>query len=374
MMWGVLFLLVIAAFIGGFIWMSVAIRRFHVVECFLPKARWRKQIVGILLMVVLVGAIGLFFDMTNTVIIFLHLLVFWLLCDACSALMKRFIHSESKHYYAGICAFLLTFIWLGIGWYNAHHVRVTVYDLTTEKDLGIGNLKIIGLSDSHVGATFHWEKFQDYIHEIAEQDPDLVVIMGDFVDDDTSMEDMENCCKALSELQPKYGIYYVYGNHDGGYFNNSMRGYTLQDLDEHLEAQGVRILRDETEKIAGNLYICGRLDASRDHDNRKDAATLMKEADLPEGAYVLTLDHEPNDYTAEAKSGMDLVISGHTHGGQFVGMGPLGVWLGANDSYYGYERREGTDFIVSSGISNWALKFKTGCISEYLIMNLKQNK
>lgn len=60
---------------------------------------------------------------------------------------------------------------------------------------------------------------------------------------------------------------------------------------------------------------------------------------------------------------MDLVVSGHTHGGQLF---PLMQFenlnaLGGDDKVYGYEKRENTNFIVTSGISDWAIKFKTGC-------------
>ena len=90
------------------------------------------------------------------------------------------------------------------------------------------------------------------------------------------------------------------------------------------------------------------------------------------GKYVICLDHQPNDYAEEADCKMDLVLSGHTHGGQFWGLGIIGVWMGANDAYYGYERRKNTDFIVSSGIGDWAIDFKTGCISEYIVVNIKR--
>ena len=92
------------------------------------------------------------------------------------------------------------------------------------------------------------------------------------------------------------------------------------------------------------------------------------------GKYVICLDHQPNDYTEEANSKMNLVLSGHTHGGQFWGFGNIGVWMGANDAYYGYEHRQNTDFIVSSGIGDWAIDFKTGCISEYIVVNIKNKK
>ena len=68
---------------------------------------------------------------------------------------------------------------------------------------------------------------------------------------------------------------------------------------------------------------------------------------------------------------MDLVFSGHTHGGQFFPINYLGEWTGLNDKTYGLYHSGNTDFIVTSGISDWAIKFKTGCVSEFVIMDIE---
>lgn len=85
------------------------------------------------------------------------------------------------------------------------------------------------------------------------------------------------------------------------------------------------------------------------------------------------LDHQPHDYDAEAASGVDLVLSGHTHGGQLIPLVQLIRWfhLHGDDAVYGQERRGDTDFLVTSGISDWAILFKTGCRSEYVIIEIQ---
>ena len=82
------------------------------------------------------------------------------------------------------------------------------------------------------------------------------------------------------------------------------------------------------------------------------------------------LDHQPNDYQNQADAGVDLVLSGHTHGGQLFPLNKVGEWIGANDRTYGFEKRGQTNFIVTSGLSDWAIKFKTGTKSEFVVIDL----
>ena len=62
--------------------------------------------------------------------------------------------------------------------------------------------------------------------------------------------------------------------------------------------------------------------------------------------------------------------SAHTHGGQMLEMMIASELMKANDRTYGIEKRNNTSFIVTSGIADWAIKFKTGTFSEYCIINV----
>lgn len=79
------------------------------------------------------------------------------------------------------------------------------------------------------------------------------------------------------------------------------------------------------------------------------------------------------DYVAQKDANVDLVLSGHTHGGQLFPLMTIENHsnIAEDDRVYGYEKSENTNFIVTSGISDWAIKFKTGCKSEYLIINIE---
>lgn len=99
----------------------------------------------------------------------------------------------------------------------------------------------------------------------------------------------------------------------------------------------------------------------------------MKElvAGLDDDKYMIVLDHQPHDYDAQEQAGVDLVLSGHTHGGQLFPINYVGEWTKENEKTYGLEKRGNTNFIVTSGISCWAIDFKTGCKSEYVMIDVE---
>lgn len=311
--------------------------------------------------------IGILIDVTNAIVVDVYLVgvvnitkfVFWII--------EKFSKKKFNEYKVLGIGVLLTAIIMIHGYYLAYHVEETNYKISTSKDIGQNNLRIIQISDSHIGTTMNGKKFSEYMEKINELNPDILVVTGDFIDDNTSYEDMIDATNGLGNVKTKHGIYFVFGNHDKGYFDN--RNYTEVEIRNALTSNDVRILEDECADITDKFVLIGRQDAGE--KNRKSAQDLTK--DLDKNRYLIMLDHQPNDYENEMKSEVDLVLSGHTHGGQLIPLGPLGVLLGANDKVYGIEKRENTTFIVSSGISDWAMKFKTGAISEYVLIDVEMS-
>ena len=227
-------------------------------------------------------------------------------------------------------------------------------------------------SDSHIGTTFHGEGFVQHVKEIEAQNPDVLLIAGDFVDDDTTKEDMIRCCEALGEIKTTYGVYYVFGNHDKGYYPPEYRGYDGNDLVAELEKNGVHVMQDDTELIDDRFYVIGRQDKSAEYSGGRKAMDELVRG-LDPDKFSIVLDHQPQDYAAQAEAGVDLVLSGHTHGGQLFPLMTIEnhTRITPDDRVYGYEKRDNTNFIVTSGISDWAIKFKTGCRSEYVIVEIE---
>ncbi len=311
----------------------------------------------------------LFVNVYAAVIALVHLALIWAICDLFGFVFHKITQRKRKKYAAGAAALAITAVYLAVGWFCAHHVFRVDYTFTTEKPLPGGGLRIVELADSHIGITLDGEDFANQMDRINAEQPDAVVICGDFVDDDTKKEDMITACRALGKLKTSYGVYFIFGNHDNGYFD--YRDFSSAELRENLVSNGVRILEDESVLIADSFYIVGRLD--RTFPDRKEAPELTKSLD--KSKYTVMLDHQPNDYANETLSGADLVLSGHTHGGHIFPAGPIGIWMGVNDRFYGTETRwlgseSKTDFLVTSGISGWGIPFKTGTISEYVVINV----
>lgn len=358
---------VLSAVVAGFVYLNGRILKIsRINNCFSKIAKGRKWLMRLLslgVVVIFIALISIVWSITNAFVILIHLTLFWAVCDGIMCVVARIRGRQWKRYYVPAIAVFITIVYLGGGYYYANHVFRTDYEITTEKE--VGDLTIVQITDSHIGTLFDGDGFMEYIEEINQIHPDIVVVTGDFVDDSTTRTAMEKSCEALGALNAKYGVYYVYGNHDKGY-NGSERGFTARDLNDELEKNSVQVLEDESILVDDRFYVIGRQD--RQETQRADMDTLVN--DLDQSKYMIVLDHQPGDYDAQMEAGVDLVLSGHTHGGQFWPINNLGEWIHANCMTYGHEKRENTDFIVSSGIADWDLKFRTGCISEYVVIHV----
>ena len=318
-----------------------------------------------LVSIIVLSLIFIFFNLVNSFVIYFHLIIFLLIFNIIFYFVnkKRSKKKQISHdciLYIALCTTIVYFI---IGAYLNYHVWETKYEVYTSKDIGGEYFRVVQISDSHMGNSFSGKDFIKYIDRINKTNPDIVVITGDFIDDDTSKQDMIDACNALGKLSSTYGTYLVYGNHDLGYYSN--KDYSSNDLVENLTKNNVTILEDEVELINDNIYLVGRKDKRY---SRMSIDELVK--DLDKNKYIIDLNHQPNDYDNESKAKVDLVLSGHSHGGQFIPLGPIGKIIKANDEYKGLHKRDKTTFIVNTGISGWAIKFKTGTKSEYVVVDI----
>ena len=300
-------------------------------------------------------------------VIYYHLLVITLILEFLNIWLQRF-NVYRFTFITGILGVLVTVLCLGYGYYNIKHVVATTYDLSSDK---IDDLKIIEIADLHMSTSLDVLQLQKYCDEMSELNADLVVLTGDIFDENTPLDDMVDASKALSTIKNKLGIYYVYGNHDNGSRNFDDVAFGPEEIKENLEKNGITVLEDEVITL-DKINIIGRKDASFWGNNPRLATSELL-AMIPEDKrdnYTIILDHQPLDLDENAALGIDLQLSGHTHGGQLF---PMGIVQSLTSDTLIRGQRTIHDFtaITSSGMAGWRYPIKTGAPSEYVIINVK---
>lgn len=371
-LWIFLMAFLIFASLAGTFFLIRCIRKLGFVAILGRGKKAAEWAISTALVLVPTAVIWLVFGYMNAIIVLLHAVVFSLLSELVFFIIRKVRKKAFKRRYSAVAALVVTVVYLAAGAFSAYHVSRTARTVKTDKI--VGNLRVVLIADSHIGTTFDGSGFAEHMKTIEAENPDIIVVSGDFVDEDSTKEDMIISCRALGETKTKYGVYFVFGNHDKGLYSNGERGYSGDDLAAELEKNGVTVLRDETVTVDDRFYIIGRNDASDELDfggSRKSMAELTQGLDPDK--FSIVLDHQPRDYAAQAAADVGLVLSGHTHGGQLIPLMQLSnlFGLGGNDRVYGQETRNDTTFIVTSGISDWAIKFKTGCFSEYVVIDIE---
>ena len=330
----------------------------------------KRRYVVIFILAMIIALIALAIELINAMVIVFYLAMLWLSGDLlnlfCGKVFKRRFSPKA----VAADAWILTIVVLGTGWYLDHHVWQKNYQITVTKK--IDHFRIGMIADVHLGTTFDAEGFKAHLTRIAAQAPDILVVVGDYVDDGTSKAEMIKATQYLGQTPTRKGIFFVEGNHDKAYYGAERRGFSLADLHQELIKNGITILRDEVLKLDDQVYLIGRRDLSwekEQHGQRLAVAELKQNLDPDK--LIIVLDHQPTGFEAQAQAKVDLVLSGHTHGGQLFPFNKVGEWTKVNDLIYGHKQIGESHFIVTSGISNWALKFKTGTKSEFVIIDLQ---
>ena len=276
----------------------------------------------------------------------------------------------NKIFYCGAVPVIITALILGYGYFNMGNVIETDYTIHTEKPVPEHGYKIALVADLHFGTTMNEEKLKKYCNEIESTKPDLVVLCGDIVDERTTRVQMENAAKILGSIKSTYGTFYVYGNHDKSTYT-SKPNFNEKQLKNQLVSNGIHVFEDEVYNVNHNLTIIGRKDKGFSPGiKRKTSEELLKNADTHN--FLLLLDHQPSDLQQNSAAGIDLQLSGHTHGGQIWPMGLISHRLGFNQISYGYKNIGKYQIIVTSGMGGWGYPIRTGHHSEYVIVNVKK--
>ena len=271
----------------------------------------------------------------------------------------------------GLTPWLLTALIWWWGRRRALDLRTTRYRLTTAKALPGGRLTIVQVSDIHPNpkAAMHRERIPELRRKIEACRPDLLVFTGDIFDEFTEPEEFEAFARLFAELKAPLGKFYVLGNHD--LFHHWREpSFDRAALQTALAQAGVTLLED-TSVFTGGVRVVGRKDYLYTQGHRCSAGELLPGG--PDSHYTLWLDHEPRDFKGAAAAGADLILSGHTHGGQVWPAGAVGM-AARNERNYGKKQvTPGCAAIVSGGTGTWGYRFRTQGRTEIVCVEVESS-
>lgn len=266
-------------------------------------------------------------------------------------------------YRSGIVPALAAGILLVCGYFNMLHIVPAEYTVTSDKLRS--DYTVVLLTDTHYDTIQSPELLEKMAGEINRLHPDLVVLGGDLVEEGTSKKSMEEAFRLFGSLESRYGIFYIYGNHDRQLYTASP-AYTQTELAETIESNGITILDDKWISIGEDLVLAGRQDASYP-SGRISLATLLQDTDRQR--FILAVDHQPVETEENAALGVDLELCGHTHAGQIFPVGYINMLMGTLN--YGEYDVDGSKIIVSSGVTGWGFPVRTQGRCEYVVVHLK---
>ncbi|MDF2697672.1 MAG: putative phosphoesterase [Labilithrix sp.] len=230
-------------------------------------------------------------------------------------------------------------------------VRVTIDRLTRVAS----GMRIVQLTDVHVGPTIGKDFIEDVVSRVNALEPDVIAITGDLVDG--SVEELSQHVAPLAKLRAKHGVYFVTGNHE--YYSGA------DEWIAHLQKLGVRVLRNEHVRIGGDagFDLAGIDDHSSEgygHGHGSDLPKALAGRE-PERACVL-LAHQPRGIELADKLGVDLQLSGHTHGGQLF---PWNFAVRLQQPFVaGLHRLARAQIYVSRGTGYWGPPMRVGAPAE----------
>ncbi|MGA5062955.1 metallophosphoesterase [Streptomyces exfoliatus] len=217
--------------------------------------------------------------------------------------------------------------------------------------------RIAVVSDIHLGPILGRAHTQRIVDAINSTQPDLIAVVGDLVDG--TVENLGPAAEPLARLRARHGSFFVTGNHE--YFSGADAWV------DHVRELGLRPLRNERLEIAAGFDLAGVDDIAGESEGQgPDFVRALGDRDRARAAVLLA--HQPIVVHDAVRHGVDLQLSGHTHGGQ--------LWPGnylaelANPTVAGLERYGDTQLYVSRGAGAWGPPVRVGAPSDITLVQL----
>jgi len=257
-------------------------------------------------------------------------------------------------------------------YYQNNYLEVTNYSLENEKiPSSFNDYKIAQISDFH--NTKSKRLTNSLIRKLKQEQPNIIVITGDLID--AKKTDIEVATHFIEEISKIAKIYYVTGNHEV-----STKDY--EKLKENLISNNVTILENKSifiKEKEEEINLLGIDDPSIIRDSFIDDSTItrtnLENISYDKEKYSILLSHRPELFDTYVQSNIDLILTGHAHGGQiripFIG-GVIAPNQGIFPKYTsGVLKKDSTTMIISRGIGNSILPFRINNRPELVIITLK---
>lgn len=216
--------------------------------------------------------------------------------------------------------------------------------------------RIAVVSDIHLGPILGRGHAQRVVDAVNSTNPDLITIVGDLVDG--SVDNLRSAAEPLRGLRARHGSFFVTGNHE--YFSGA------DEWVEHVRELGIHTLQNTRVELPA-FDLAGVNDfAGEDEDDGPDFAAALGDRDRTRTSVLLA--HQPVAIHDAVDFGVDLQLSGHTHGGQ--------LWPGnfvaelANPTVAGLERYRDTQLYVTRGAGAWGPPVRVGAPSDVTLVQL----
>ncbi len=265
---------------------------------------------------------------------------------------------QKFRFYAGTVLMLIVAASMIYGNYQFNHPRKVELLLKSNKPTQGKTVKMVAVSDIHLGVSIDKKRLQSYVDIINSEKPDLVLIAGDLIDRSLKPLLKQKMHEELQQIKAPLGVYAIYGNHE--HF-----GEDIKVTEEFFRNSNITVINDTALLINEEFYLVGR----DDYSNAKRKAVRDILSDTDHSKPVILLDHQPQTLGEAAENNIDLQISGHTHNGQFF---PINLITSAMfENGYGYLKKGNTHTYVTSGLGIWAPQYRIGTQSEWVLINFE---
>ncbi len=271
-----------------------------------------------------------------------------------------------------ITIIIITLVLLSLYLYYENNIlKVSNYTITNEKiPNDFNNYKIIQLSDFH--NTKSQKLTNDLVKEIENQKPNIIVITGDLIDaNKTDIDTSINFIKRINNIAP---IYFVTGNHEVSLSN-------YDELKEKLISNKVTILDNKVELLKmgeSEINLLGIDDESFNLPpyvvNQPSVNDILKTIAYDSNNFSILLSHRPEKFKSYTSTNIDLVLTGHAHGGQ-IRIPFIGGLVAPDQGFFpkytsGKFAEDNTTMIVNRGIGNSILPFRINNRPEIIVITL----